>query len=603
MIAEHTRMANKKVPVNYFSRDFNTIKQSLVQHARRYYPDSYKDFGEAGFGSLVLDTVSYVGDMLSFYLDYQANESFLDTANESKNIINIARQMGYRQKLAPSSQGLASFYAYVPANSVGNDLDYRYLPTLRQGTTVRAENGVNFILAEDVVFYPTNSNVRVGLRDDSGTVSYYIVKQMGSVVSGEYETITIEVGDFEEFLRLEIPESNITEIISVTDSEGNEYFEVDHLTQDILYRPLYNSKDPNSAKAMLRPFSVPRRFVVDVVDGQVYLQFGQGREENEENQNQIVDPSLKVLKLYGKNYYSAESFDPVNLVESDKFGIVPYNTTLQVVVRTNTAAEINIGVEQLDTITSAILEFEDASFLSSDIITFISENLEVTNEEPIMGRVEEETSEEIKIRSSGIFSSQNRAVTLEDYESIIYSMPNEFGSIKRTSVIKDLNSFKRNLNIYVLSEDQNGNLINTNSLIKENLKIWLNKYKILNDTIDILDAKILNVGVDFQIMANLESNRYEVLESARQAVAQLYEIKPQIGEPIFINNIIEVLKTTPGVLDVISINVTNKVGGVYSNLYLDLENSLSEDGRYIEIPDNIVFEVKFPNTDIKGVIV
>lgn len=596
-------MANKKVPVNYFSRDFNTIKQSLVQHARRYYPDSYKDFSEAGFGSLVLDTVSYVGDMLSFYLDYQANESFLDTANESKNIINIARQMGYKQKLAPSSQGLASFYAYVPANSVGNDLDYRYLPTLRQGTTVRSENGTNFILAEDVVFYPTNSNVRVGLRDDSGTVSYYIVKQMGAVVSGEYETITIEVGDFEEFLRLEVPESDITEIISVTDSEGNEYFEVDHLTQDILYRPLYNSKDPNSVKAMLRPFSVPRRFVVDVINGQVYLQFGQGREENEENQNQIVDPSSKVLKLYGKNYYSAESFDPVNLVESDKFGIVPYNTTLQVVVRTNRTAEINIGTEQLDTITSAILEFEDISFLSSDIVNFINENLEVTNEEPILGRVEEETSEEIKIRSSGVFSSQNRAVTMEDYESIIYSMPNEFGSIKRTSVIKDLNSFKRNLNIYVLSEDQNGNLTNTNSLIKENLKIWLNKYKILNDTIDILDAKILNVGVDFQIMVNLESNRYEVLESARQSVSQLYQMKPQIGEPIFINNIIEVLKTTPGVLDVISVNVTNKVGGVYSNLYLDLENSLSEDGRYIEIPDNIIFEVKFPEVDIKGVIV
>lgn len=595
-------MANKKVPINYYSRDFNSIKESLLQHVRRYYPDSYKDFGEAGFGSLMLDTVSYVGDVLSFYLDYQANESFLDTANETKNIINIARQMGYRQKLAPSSQGVVSFYAYIPANSVGNDLDYRYLPTIRQGTTLRSESGVNFILAEDVVFKPTNSNVRVGLRDESGTVTYYIIKQEGSVVSGEFQNITVNVGDFQEFLRVEIPQTNISEIISVLDAQGNEYFEVNHLTQDILYRPLYNSKDPRSSKAMLRPFSVPRRFVVDVVDNLLYLQFGQGREQNEESQNQIVDPSQKVLKLYGKNYYSAESFDPVNLVESDKFGIVPYNTTLQISVRTNSITQINIGADQVNTIVSPILEFEDRSFLDTDILSFITTNLEVTNEEPILGRVESETPEEIKIRSSGIFSSQNRAVTLEDYESIVYSMPNQFGSIKRVSVIKDLNSFKRNLNIYVLSEDENGFFINTNSLIKENLKIWLNKYKILNDTIDILDAKILNIGIDFEILVNMESSKYEVVESAKNSISELYSIKPQIGQPIFINDIIEAIKTTPGVLDVVSVNVVPKVGGDYSNLFLDLEQNLSEDGRFIQIPDNVAFEIKLPANDIKGVV-
>jgi len=595
-------MANKKVPINYYSRDFDSIKQSLTQHVRRYYPDSYKDFAEAGFGSLVLDTVSYVGDVLSFYLDYQANESFLDTANESKNIINIARQMGYKQKLAPSSQGIVSFYAYVPANSVGNDLDYRYLPTMRQGSTFRSESGVNFILAEDVVFRPTNSNVRVGLKNDTGTVTYYIVKQEGMVISGEYENLTIDVADFQEFLRVEIPQINISEIVSVIDSEGNEYFEVDHLTQDILYKPVYNAKDPNSSKAMLRPFSVPRRFVVDVVDNSLYLQFGQGREQNEENQNQIVDPSQKVLKLYGKNYYSAEGFDPVNLVESDKFGIVPYNTSLQLLVRTNSATDINIGADQVNTVVSPILEFEDQGFLDSEILSFIANNLEVTNEEPILGRVEAETPEEIKIRSSGVFSAQNRAVTLEDYESVIYSMPNEFGSVKRASVVKDLNSFKRNLNIYVLSEDENGYFINTNSLIKENLKIWLNKYKILNDTIDILDAKILNIGIDFEILVNMESNKYEVIESSRSSISELYSVKPQIGQPIFINDIIEAIKTTPGVLDVVSVNVIPKVGGIYSNLYLDLENSLSEDGRYIEIPENVVFEIKLPASDIKGVV-
>lgn len=596
-------MVNKKVPVNYYSRDFNSIKQSLVQHAKRYYPDSFKDFNEAGFGSLVIDTVSYIGDMLSFYIDYQANESFLDTARETKNIINIARQLGYKQKLAPSSQGLATFYCYVPANSLGNNVDFRYIPVLREGSTFRTSNGINFILAEDVVFTPNSTNVRVGKTSQDGAVTYYIIKQSGIVVSGEYQNITINIGDFEEFLRVEIPQTNISEIISVFDSDGNEYFEVEHLTQDILYRPVYNSKDPANSKAMLRPFSVPRRYTVEVINGKTYLQFGQGRQQNEDNEGKIIDPSQKIIKLYGKNYFSAESFDPVNLVETDKFGIVPYNTTLQVSVRTNLKTDINIGAEVLDTVSSAIIEFEDIANLNSSVVSFIINNLEVSNEEPILGKVEEETPEEIKIKSSGIFSSQNRAVTLEDYEAIIYNMPNSFGSIKRASVIKDLNSFKRNMNVYVISENTDGTLVNTNSVIKENLKVWLNKYKMLNDTIDILDAKILNIGIDFQILSDLESSRYETIQLARQSIQNLFSVNPQIGQSIFINDIIEVIKITPGVLDVVSVNVYPKVGGIYSNLFLDLEERLSEDGRYIDIPNNIIFEIKIPSVDIKGIIV
>ena len=597
-------MVKKKVPINYYSRDFESIKQSLVTHAKRYYPDSYKDFSEAGFGSLMLDTVSYVGDVLSFYLDYQTNESFIDTASERKNIIRLSKQFGYKFDDVPSSQGIATFYIFVPAIAAGNDVDVRYLPTIKRGSTFTAANGTQFILAEDVTFKILEDNVRIGRRDEDGTPTYYIVKAEGAVISGEYSTFTVAVGDFQKFLKVKLPENNISEIVSVFDSEGNQYFEVEYLTQDMIFRPIANTADTKQdAKSLLRPYSVPRRFVVEKDSVDTYLQFGQGLDETGENRENLLDPSKRVLKYHGKEYFSDKTFDPYNLVETDKFGIVPYNTSLEIVARTNKNTSVNIGAETLDTVTSLFLEFEDVQELSGEIISFMRTSFEVSNEEPIVGKVSQDTLDEIKIRSSNLFAAQNRAVTYQDYESLCYSMPKEFGAIKRVSVRKDLNSFKRNMNIYVISEDENGYFSDTSMAIKENLKIWLNNYRMINDTIDILDAKILNIGVEFQILTDLEANKYDTLLLAKSNVASLMQRKPEIGQHIYISDIINSLKNTSGVLDVVSVNVTNKTGDGYSSLQYDLEANLSKEGRYIKIPDNVAVELKYPNSDIKGVVV
>lgn len=597
-------MVKKKVPINYFSRDFESIKESLVRHAKRYYPDSHKDFSEAGFGSLMLDTVSYVGDVLSFYLDYQANESFIDTANERKNIIRLSKQFGYKFDDVPSSQGIASFYIFVPATSAGNDVDVRYLPTLKKGSTFSSSGGVQFILAEDVVFKILENNVTIGRRADDGTPTYYIVKAEGIVISGELNRFTVNVGDLQQFLKIKLPENNISEIISVFDSDGNEYFEVDYLTQDIVFRPIFNSVgDSKDAKALLRPYSVPRRFVVEKDGLDTYLQFGQGFDESRKIKESLIDPSNRILKYHGKNYYSDSTFDPKNLVETDKFGLVPYNTTLEISVRTNKNTDVNIGAETLNTVSSLVLEYEDQQSLNAAILSYMRSSLEVSNEEPIIGKTTQDTLDEIKIKSSNVFAAQNRAVTYQDYESLCYSMPKEFGSIKRVSVKKDLNSFKRNMNIYTISEDENGYFSNTSSIVKENLKTWLNNYRMLNDTIDILDAKILNIGIEFQILTDLETNKYDTLLLAKNILATSVDRKPEIGQPIYISDIINVLKNTKGVLDVVSVNVVNKVGGNYSSLFYDLEGNLSKEGRYIKIPENVVFELKFPNSDIKGVVI
>ena len=597
-------MVKKKVPINYYSRDFESIKESLVRHAKRYYPDSYKDFSEAGFGSLMLDTVSYVGDVLSFYLDYQANESFIDTANERKNIIKLSKQFGYKFDDVPSSQGLASFYIFVPATANGNDVDIRYLPTLKRGSTFSSNNGTQFILAEDITFKILTDNVRIGRRSEDGTPTYYIVKAEGIVISGAFDRFTVNVGDFQKFLKVRLPENNISEVISVIDSDGNEYFEVDYLTQDIVFRPVFNTIDSNQdARALLRPYSVPRRFVVEKDGTDTFLQFGQGLDESGNTRESQIDPSSRILKYHGKKYFSDTTFDPKNLIETDKFGIVPSNTTLEISVRTNINTNVNIGAGSLTQVNSVSLEYEDRQSLNSTVLSFIRTSLEVSNEEPILGKVTEDTIDEIKIKSSNLFAAQNRAVTFEDYESLIYSMPKEYGSIKRASIKKDLNSFKRNMNLYVISEDENGYLGTTNMVVKENLKTWLNNYRMLNDTVDILDAKVLNIGVDFQILTDLESNKYDTLVSAKNNIATLMSKIPEIGQPIYISDIINTIKNTRGVLDVISVNIVNKTGGDYSSLYYDLEGNLSKEGRYIRIPDNVVYELKFPNSDIKGVVI
>lgn len=596
-------MANKKIPINYYSRDFDTIKQSLVQHAKRYYPDSFKDFSEAGFGSLMLDTVSYVGDVLSFYLDYQANESFLQTARETKNIINLSKQLGYKYDTSISSQGVVTMFAYVPTNALGNDIDYRYLPTIKQGSLLAAQNGTQFILVEDCVFSPTSEDIRAG-QFNNGNIDYYVVRGYANVVSGEFQTLTINIGDFEKFLKIKLPVSNITEIVSVVDSEGNEYFEVDYLTQDVIYRPVSNLvSSKTESKNFLRPFNVPRRFVLEKDGQDTYLQFGQGYDQGNNLKENLIDPSKRILKLHAKNYFSDSTFDPVNLVETDKFGIVPANTSLSIVIRTNNVQNVNVGVDNVTEIVNAIVEFEEPESLNQNIVNYIINTLESTNEEPILGQVTFDTPEEIKIKSKNIFASQNRAVTYEDYEAIVYRMPNEFGQVKRVSVTKDLNSFKRNLNLYVVGEDTDGKLATCGSILKQNLKIWLNNYKMLNDTIDILDARIVNIGVDFQILTDLESNKYEVLAAAKNSIVNLFNIRPNIGEPIFINNIIKAIKNTTGVLDVVSVNVTNKVGGTYSDISYDMEENLSSDGRYIMFPENVIWELKFSDVDIKGVVV
>lgn len=597
-------MKSKKVPVQYTARDFETIKQELVRHAKKYYPDSFQDFNEAGFGSLMLDTVAYVGDMLSFYLDYQVNESFLETANDQENILRIARQFGYKHRNTSSSTGYASFYIFVPSLPDGSAPDPRYMPILKKNSTFSSVDNIQFILESDVVFDSETNEVAVGQLDpDTGIPTYFAIKAYGKVSSGKYTTTTIQIGEYKKFLKIQVPITNIIEIISVRDSNGYEYYEVENLSQDIVYKEVLNRNYSNDkVDNFLRPLYVPRRFVVEQTIQNTFLQFGSGLDETGEIKEFYTEPSNVVLKYTGKDYISDTTFDPKMLIESNKMGIVPTNTTLSITARVNTGQNVNIASNTLVNVNDVRVEFNNEIELDNNVVGFIKNSLEVNNEEPILGYESAFGSQDLKKMALSSFTTQGRAVTKEDYKSLLYRMPKKFGSIKRVNVTRDEHSFKRNLNIYVISENNLGQLQKCSNGLKQNSKIWITENKMLNDVVDILDAKIVNFSIYFDIINDNRFSKEKTLSECLDKLKKFYTRKPEIGEPFFITDIQRILRDVDGVLDVVNVVVKNKSGGIYSSTFFDIDKQKSADNTYIDIPKNAIWEIKYLNSDIKGVI-
>jgi hypothetical protein len=595
-------MKTKKiVPIKYTSRDFASIRNDLKEYAKKFYPDTYKDFSEASFGALMFDSVAYVGDVLSYALDFACNESFLDTAVEYNNVIRLARQSGYKFKGNPSSYGTATFYVMVPASTTGLGPDTRYEPILQKGSSFATPGGTSFILNEDVNFKDSTNEVVVGrVNSVTGVPTYYAVRAYGEIISGELARQTVTVGNFEKFLRVPLDGDDIAEVLSVFDAEGHEYYEVEHLSQNVIYRPIVNVKSTkDQVSAIMKPFAVARRFTVERERQKTYLQFGYGSDSELEDSS-VVDPTDVVLNVYGKSYISDDSFDPSNLMSSDKFGIAPADTVLTIVYRINTSDNVNAGVGSVNKVISAFLKFEDPVVLDQAQINFVYSSLEVENEEPILGDVSLPSSEELKIRANGVFMSQGRAVTELDYKALAYNMPPKFGAVKRVAVYRDNGSFRRNLNLYVISESTNGSLVAANDDLKRNLKTWLNRNKMLSDTIDILDAKIINFGIEFEVVPKLDRNKYDVIAACAYALEEHYTQKFDIGENINISEIYTILNRVESVQDTVDVKIVLKSGGVYSDVRVNIDDLKSADGRYIEIPDNAIAELKFANLDIKG---
>jgi len=594
---------SKNININYTSREFASIKEDLVNYAKRYYPDSYKDFTNASFGSLILDSVAYIGDVLSYYIDYSVNESFLDTAIEYDNVRKHARALGYNYSGTPASYGTITAYILCPSNAEGTAPDTTYLPTLRQGSIFSNNEGINFVLTEDILFdSDKNDFVASRFNDTTGATTYFAVRAMGMIQSGMLYTSEISIDSiFQRFKRIRIGDGSISDIQSVFDTEGNQYYEVDNLSQEVIFVETTNkSAATDGVRSILKPFVATRRFVVQRDDTGTYLQFGFGSED--EDSTGLSDPAKIALNLHGKKTISENSFDPTKLISTNKLGISPSNTTLTIVYKSNNTLGSSVGSNSLVNIVSRDFFFNPDNILSEEERNIVTNSLEVTNEEPITSVNSVATLEEIKIRAISNYSSQNRAVTRQDYESLVYNMPSKFGAIRRANIVNDPSSSNRRLSLYVISENNNNKLAPSGDVTKNNLKNWLTTYKMLNDVVDIKDAKIINFSVDFVAQIDKRYDPDSVLVKCIEKIQTHFGTVQYIGEPIYITEIYNQLNNVDGVISVKNVKLENKSFGDYSSTTLNFRDALSRDGTYIKIPKNVIAELKFPDRDIRGTV-
>lgn len=599
-------MATKNNPqVNYLARDFDSIKTELVNYAKRFYPNQYKDFTDASFGSFLLDAVAYLGDVVSFQLDYQSNENVLATAINRANILRLARQYGFTEPLSPNITGFITVYVNVPSNSSNTGPDINYLPVLKAGTSFSSTQGAVFSLTQDMDFSDSDAEYVVAeVNATTGVPTQYAVKKSGTIASGLLSTVEITVEDrssSDGFFEALIDDTNIIEVISVFDTEGNEYYQVDALSQDVVYKEFLNegTTASNTLKIM-KPVVAPRRFIARFEDGLASLVFGNGKEDADSVLDSVNDPTKVVLEKYGKDYISSTVLDPTVLSKNDKFGIGPSNTVLSITYRANGSDIASAGALTLTSVDAPRFVFPLGA-TDQDKKNAVITSIESENEEQIVGGRITLSNEEIKEAAKGYFSSQNRIVTTKDYENFCYRMPAQFGSIKRATAMRDDFSPRRSVNLYVLAEDNLGDLTVASQSIKDNLKTWLSQYKTVSDSVDILDGRIINFGVRFSFVANPAFTQLNAATLAQQAMEEYFsERKYYFGESINIADIVRRLNDTEPVGDVVKIDFFSQTGGVYSDIEYDFVKNTTTDGRFIKIPEDYVFEIKFFATNIIG---
>ena len=597
-----TKNNDKMLPIDFTSREFTSIRNELMDVVERYYPDNFQDWSEASFGSMMLDAVAYVGDQLSFYLDYNVNESFLDTSYSLSNIHRHGAVLGYKSSGRPSTYGEVALFVEIPANSAGLGPDRSYIPILKRGTRFGSQAGLSFLLTENINFAASSNPMIVSKVDDStGAPTHYAVKSYGNVVSGRFGQKNVKVGSYEKFKTVSLNLPNLSEIISVIDAEGNEYYEVENLSQDIVYKEIPNENYKNdNVPSIIKPYLVSRKFVVTITNGNAVLQFGSGDAASPEL---IARPQKVALDTFGKDYITDTTFDPTKLSKNINYGIVPTNTTLSIVYRETNPVSSNLSALQLNKVSTAVFDFSAFPNLASAKVTSVRDSLEVVNETPIIGDATYISPSETKQNILNTFPTQNRAVTQTDYENIIYRMAAKFGSIQRCSVQKDPDSLKRNLNAYVISEDLYGNLIKTNATIKNNLKTWLNQYRMVNDTIDILDPYIINLKIEFSISTLPGTDKDIAMDKSLTAIKRYFSNGFFIGEHVQVSDIYSTLKEVSEVLDVTRVVLYNAPGSQYSGITFSVNKNMSPDGARLLCPKNAIFEIKYPEVDVKGKVV
>ena len=635
--------------VRYVGRDFTAIRQNLIEFAKSYFPNSYNDFNEASPGMMFIEMAAYVGDVLNYYVDNQFRESLLHAAEEKKNIYKIAQSLGYKPKVSHPSTAVCEFRVEVPATTDDNinyKPDLNYAPILDGNSLFGASNGSEFRLMDDVNFAASSSldrtDVQISKLADN-VPTYYILTKSGLVESGKRTSETFTFGSAEKFNTIVLSNSKTVEIISVTDSDGNKWYEVPFLAQDTVFESVSNSSDndpelstfSNDTPYLLKLIKSSRRFTTYVrSDGKTELRFGAGISNNPDEEI-IPNPDNVGSSLATGLSKLDESFDPSNFLKTRAFGLSPSNTTLTVIYTHGGSVDENVLSGEINA--KRVVNFTlNETGLDTSEVNAMKNSLAITNLEPANGGSDGETDTEIKENALAYFNSQNRAVTKEDYITRVYSLPQKFGNIAKAYIVQDESISNQQvvsedgqstttavskipnplaMNLYMLGYDRNQNLVRLNKAVKENVKTYLSQYRLMTDAINIRDGYMINIGVKFAIITQRGFNKNEVLFNCVETVKDHFDIKKwQFNQPIITSDIAYKISLVDGVASVVPpindnpqkqlvlIENKYKYSEGYSGYVYDLQ-SATKDGIIYPSLDPSIFEVKFPNSDIEGRVV
>jgi hypothetical protein len=614
--------------IKYSNKDFGGIKNELMSYAKNYFPTAYNDFSSASPGMMFMEMAAYVGDVLSYYTDYSMKENMIQHAQERKNLYSLAQSFGYKPKVSVASVVTVDAFIEVPATGTGaaSAPDFDYAPILLTGMVVKSSGGIKFTTINDIDFAAESSvdtvDVSISRVDGNGQPTHYILKKQVQAVSGEGQTKTITIGEPEKYKKILISDDNIIGIDKVVDSDDNIWYEVPYLAQDTLFESHINSSafDPTqSTNSKETPYilslrKTTRRFISNITSENKYeLQFGSGISTDPDVEI-IPSPSNVGKKIIGSSDNMDISFDPSNFLYTNTYGQVPTNTTLTVHYSTGYGIKGNVDSDQLTTIDSGKSFSFRVDGLNSNLKTTVENSLTVNNPEPATGGKSTETLEEVRNNALAHFSTQQRAVTKEDYIVRAYSLPPKFGSVNKVhmeqdSVIDNKTEKAVNnplaLNMYVLGYNKSKNLTNLNSTTKGNLKKYMSQYRLMTDSINIKNGYIINIGINFQIVVLPGRNSKEVVLRCIDALKEEFHIdRMQFNNPIIVKDTILTLAGVEGVQSVMGVDFVNKwrESEGYSGNKYDLELA-NQNGIIYPSLDPAVFEIKFPNQDIKGEVV
>ena len=643
--------AVKQKEVKYLNKDFNQFKESLIEHAKTYFPNSYNDFNEASPGMMFIEMAAYVGDVLSYYVDNQFKESLLAYAEENKSVYQIAQSMGYKPRLISAANASVDIFQTVPAIGSGteNRPDLRYGQVIKAGSEFSSTSGIKFYSTEDVSFQYTSSASPMSIsvyESSAGSPVSYLLKKPVTAMSGNQKSEQFVFGNAKRYDTIRLSQRQITEIVSCTDSDGNSWYQVPFLAQDTVFTESNNTADlspqdsqfADKAPYLLKLKKTSRRFTTFITtEGFTELRFGAGNSSSPDEEI-IPNPDNVGSSLPHGVASIDRTFDPSNFLNTKAYGLAPGNTTLTIVYRYGGGLNHNVQATAINKVSNALFGPPGAPNLSSQIIQTVQGSVACSNELPAAGGRGQESVLEVKENALAYFQAQGRTVTKEDYMMRVMTMPSRFGSVAKVYIVqdeqiqagKDLDpktggSAGKNLptantrvanplalNLYVLGYSQTKKLNVLNNVVKRNLATYLSEYRPVTDAVNIKDAYIINIGIRFSIIARVGYNKQEVLLRCIDAVKLFFAPdKWQINQPVITQDLIQDIALVDGVASVVppvednpeksQILVFNRYekGSGYSGNIYDLD-SATKDGVIYPSLDPSIFELKFPSQDIEA---